>query len=396
MEEITYAIVYILLGWFVLQFIITAWKPVKQDIRQQKTYQLKITDETHEKTGWAIKKIMFRGKMPNKRNMEVSVAISAHDATEGKYKPIFSFVEAMQEPGTKCYQSSSSFGLVNAGSVITDWCSLGNIVPDLIQPAYSGEREIYVIVLMFNSANPPTINKGMPTGDGEVILAELLKFNFEFKDKGYEEVSKDREESQSIALKIGVAVAMADGSLDDSEGEVLKNWIKKEISGHPDSHQKTLKSLFNSSLEDGFAEVKEGTLSLSNLVARLNEIGDKKSKYEAVELCLSVMAADSVADPEEMLIIRNVAESLGLDMDEVEKMLDGVNVNLAADLTSEEGWEALIGINPLWPNEKKCKHLSTESKKCSDRLNVLPEGDERDFTQSMLDNIAKLREKYGC
>ena len=134
---------------------------------------------------------------------------------------------------------------------------------------------------------------------------------------------------------------------------------------------------------------------MSELVERLSIIGDKKTKYDAVELCLDVMAADGIADPAEMLMIRNVADSLGLDMHEIEKMREKVTLNLSAELTSEEGMESLVGIEVNWDKAQKTKHLRMEFQKWSNRLNSLSEGEEREAAQSMLNNIAILRKKYG-
>ena len=67
------------------------------------------------------------------------------------------------------------------------------------------------------------------------------------------------------------------------------------------------------------------------------------------------MAADGVADPEEMNVIRNVAKSLDLDMDEIEKMREKVTLNLSQDLTSEEGLESLVGLDSSWSDEQKKK-----------------------------------------
>ena len=83
-----------------------------------------------------------------------------------------------------------------------------------------------------------------------------------------------------------------------------------------------MKSSYNA-LKSGFAARKKGMLSLSDLTSRLSEIGDK-TKYDAVELCLDVMAADGAADPEELKIIDNVAQALNLDLDEVAKMREQV------------------------------------------------------------------------
>ena len=376
-------------------------RAVKKAVTGKETYfgppQLKFENETHEETGWNVKRIMFRGRLPNVVGMNISFAISAFDVTdgEGKYRPVFSVTDAAQEKHTICYGMDGEFGFVGEGSSLTDWVQLGVVIPELLQPPFSGEREIHMVVRMFNSADPITVVGGASDDEGELIFIDRISFTHDFEDKGYEEASKDKEEAQAISLKVGVAVAMADGSLDDSEGDILKNWIIREVAAYSENKQKKLKSVFNKALKEGFAEAKAGNLLLSELTERLSEIGDKKTKYDAIELCLDVMAADGVADPEEMAVIRNVAKTLELDMEEIEKMREKVTLNLSTHLTSEEGMESLVGLDASWSDEQKRKHLRTEFQKWSNRLNSLPEGEERDAAQNMLDNIATLRKKYG-
>jgi hypothetical protein len=168
----------------------------------------------------------------------------------------------------------------------------------------------------------------------------------------------------------------------------------KEIAGYSDEKQARLKTLFNDSLSEGFEKAEAGELVLTNLVSRLKEIGDKKTKYDAVELCLDIMAADDIAAPEEMQTIRKIAESLELDMVEIEKMREKVTLDLSSELTSEAGLESLVGIEQDWENAKKKKHLRQEFQKWSNRINSLSEGEERDSAQAMLDTIASLRKKY--
>ena len=404
MELITGFIVLFIL-WSIFRFVLglmgAGARAVHSAVTGKERYfgppQLKFIDETHDVTGWQVKRIMFRGAMPNTRDMNVSFALSAFDMTEGEdnLKPVLSLADAAQEENTICYHMNGDFGRVGEGSAFTDWVQLGVVIPELLQPPFSGSRDINIVVRMFNSVNPPEIFAGMSRDEGELIFLDTMSFSHKFTDKGYEEASKDREEAQAISLKIGVAVAMADGSLDDKEGEVLKAWIVKEVSAFSDNKQKTLKKLYNDALKEGFSRASAGNLSLSELVERLAEIGDKKTKYDAVELCLDVMAADGVADAEEMQVIRNVADALELDADEIENMRQAVTLNLSAELTSEEGLESLVGIDSSWSDEQKRKHLRGEFQKWSNRLNTLPEGEERESAQSMLDNIAALRQKYG-
>ena len=188
---------------------------------------------------------------------------------------------------------------------------------------------------------------------------------------------------------------MADGSLDDEEGETLKKWIQKEVSSYSDSKQEELKELFNGALKEGFFEAQNNTLSLSDLTQRLNEIGDTKSRYDAISLCLDVMVADGEAHPDEMATIRKVADALDLDMSKIEEMRENVTLELSTELTSEEGLEALVGLDPDWSDERKKKHLRQEFQTWSNRLPTLDTEEEKSNAQNMLDNIAILRKKYG-
>lgn len=359
--------------------------------------QVKFKDETLPESEITIKIIMYRGIIPNPRDMNVSFMLSALDSTEGKgnLKPVLSLTDAAQEPETTCYQMTKDLGHIKKGSICTDWAQFGVICPALLQPSVSGTRTIQVIIRMFNTDNPPSVFGGQSIDDGEMLHNSLLEFTHNFTEKGYEEAVQHREEAQAISLKIGVAVAMADGSLDDAEGEVLKNWITVEISSYPEDKKKYLKGLFNRALKEGFEQAQSRQLALSPLVDRLAEIGEKKTKYDAVELCLDVMSADGVANPGEMMVIRNVAEALDLDMDEIESMREKVTLEVSMDLTSKEGLESLVGIDFSWSDEQKRKHLRTEFQKWSNRLNALPSGDKRNNAQSMLDNIAELRKGYG-
>ena len=376
-------------------------RKVKEVVTGKETYfgeaQLKFMDDKLEDSDIGAKKIMFRGAIPVPRGMRVAFSVSAFDSTDSDADPapVISIIEQSQEPQSRCFGVSNEIGSTDPGDTFTDWVQMGAIFPDFIQGPVSGHRTITVLVRLFNADDPPSIHAGFTSGDGELIFSQELQFEHTFTEKGYREEAENREEAQGLSLKVGVAVAMADGSLDDAEGEVLKDWIIREISAYSEEKSQRLKNLFNDALKEGFALAQSGELALSPLVKRLAEIGEKKTKYDAIELCFDVMAADGVADSEEMAVIRRVAEALDLDMDEIEKMRESVTLNLSASLSTDAGLEALVGIEVSWSDEEKRKHLRTEFQKWSNRLNSLLEGDERDAAQAMLDNIASLRKKYA-
>jgi tellurite resistance protein len=375
-----------------------AGRAVTKAVTGKETYvgsaQLKFLDETNNDLGLSVKKLMFRGLIPNLREMDLSCAVSLFDSTGGDLLPVISIAEAAQESQTAAFGLTNQLGEIGVGAGFTDWVQMGVVIPDLLQPPMSGEREITLVFRLFNTNKAPTIVLGFVEAEGEEVLTHTLTFMHQFDEKGYKEAAEHREEAQALALKLGVVVAMSDGSLDDAEGNVLKDWIVREVSSFSEEKKTDLKALYNGALKEGFEENDKGTLTISALVDRLSEIGDKKTKYNAIELCLDVMAADGLADPEEMVVIRSVASSLDLDMDEIEKMREQVTLNLSTELTSEEGLESLVGIDSSWSNEFKRKHLRSEFQKWSNRLTSLSEGEEKTAAQSMLDKIAVLRKKY--
>ena len=386
-------------GWFIIRAMLNSEHDVEgYGGAQLGPPQLDIWDDVDEQSGIAIKKIMFTGALNNPRAMELAFAISALDSTDGdgNWRSLISFSDQACEPETVCYQMRGNFGWVDADVGLMDWTQLGIIVPEFVQPPVKGVREITLLLRIFNAMDPPDILGGKSAeGVGETVLSQVITFTHEFTEPGYEEEKADRELAQSISLQVGIAVAMADGSLDDEEGEVLRNWIIRETSFYHGEEQDRLKEFYNGALRDGFNAAESGTLDMDQLIERLAQINNKKAKYEAIELSLNIMAADGVADPEEMKLIRDVANRLGLDMNEVEQMREGVTLNLSGALDSSSNVEALVGIDESWDEDKKRKHLRQEFQKWSNRLNSLPEGAERESAQSMLDNIAELRKKYG-
>ena len=175
----------------------------------------------------------------------------------------------------------------------------------------------------------------------------------------------------------------------------MSKWIKQSIAPFSDERQEHMKEVFNQALRESYAEAKNGTIDLQSLAARLNDVGETGNKYQVMELCADVMAADGVAHAGEIGILNNLAEWLGLDMKRVSGILDLRIIKLDPVSTGGANTESLLGIMPDWPDERVKKHLRGEFSKWNNRLNTLSEGEERDNAQRMLDLIAEARKKYA-
>ena len=75
-------------------------------------------------------------------------------------------------------------------------------------------------------------------------------------------------------------------------------------------------------------------------------------------------------------------------------MRDRHLVTIDAGAADQASIETTLGIDPEWDGERIKSHLRKEFKKWNDRLTALPEGEERDNAQTMIDLISRAREQY--
>ncbi len=345
--------------------------------------------------GPCFKAIEVKGLFPVSTYRHVGFVTSVFDKTGGDWEPVLSALEAFQEPETVVYQHSSNVGPVSPDQGFVRWVRVGAVVPELLEPPYGGRRKFVAVLRLVDLDDMPSITLGRHIPDESGLLwTRTLEFEHTVTGKGYREAAEHRDQARALSIQIGMAVAMADGSLDDAEGAILKEWVIKVISPFVDEKRAHLKSLYNKAMSDAYDAAKKGDLNLSALTEKLNEIAEKSTRYETIELCFDVMAADGVANSEEMRIIRTVAEALELDYDEIEKMRDQRIVGLSTNVSNQASVEELLGIEADWDVERIKRHLRTEFQKWNNRLNTLAEGSERDNAQRMLEAIAEARKKY--
>ena len=191
-----------------------------------------------------------------------------------------------------------------------DWVNLGAVIPKAIQPPQKGQRDLEVVFLLMDSSKEPFFAAGsilnLDEISGGLFAFERIEFSHYFEQKGYEDSSKDADKARGLTIKIAMAVAMSDGSLDDAEGHAIKDWIKKSISHLSEERQSDLKKIYNKALKDSYELAKENKLSLSKLTKQLNDLDEEGIKYEAMSLCYEIMAADGVASKDELKTVESV------------------------------------------------------------------------------------------
>ena len=349
-----------------------------------------------DSSGIETQELQIKGLIPVTRKVRAGFVTSVLDNSAEKLEPVLSTMELFQERQTLAYQHTMELGDVEPGIGFITWIRAGVVLPQILQPPVGGQCTFLFALRLVDLDNMPDISLGFvePNAVGSLWHTS---FNFECKisGKGYVELSEIRDSARATGLKIAVAIAMWDGTLEDRQGNILKSWVEKAISLQAIDRRDKLKGILNTAMRSAYAAAKGEGLSLSDLTASLNRTEDILTKYQVIELCYDLLAAKGTAGGDQARIIDLVAKSLDLDLSEIEKIRDVRIVGLSSDLSSNVSIEELIGIDVNWPVEKIRKHLRTEFQKWNNRLTALPEGAERDNAQNMLDAIAEARKRYG-
>lgn len=339
--------------------------------------------------------IQAKGLLPVNHNCTINFVTSVIDKVDDENMPVFSTIEDFQEDNSTSYQYTIAGGRAQPNQGYIGWTQIGLVIPGILIPPCGGDRELTLVIRITDANMTPDINDGFGVkSDPAVLGTYLTTCPHNFPIKGYMEAVEERNASYGLSIKLAMAVAFADGSLDETEGKTISYWIKKIISGYSGAQQEKIKTICNDALKEAYEMAKNGTLSISDTIHKLHEIADDGMKYQAIELCLDVMAADGAAEESELQLIRKIANSLNLDYEEIQRLKEQRIVKLDTSLSKHASIEELLGIESDWAPDDIKRHLRKEFSKWNGRLNSLNDDSERDNAQHMLDIIAEARKKY--
>jgi hypothetical protein len=334
------------------------------------------------------------GPFPVNAAVNAKMVISVLDATdENELLPVLSSVADFQEAESTAYQHSTNLGTLKPGYGWTDWVRVGLVIPEILTAAYSGQRRLMVFARGFEVTQTPPINLGFCASSAPgLFFTDALNFPYKVTEVGYIEHSERADKATVLTVRLAMAVAMADGALCDTEGEMIKAWSKKRVDSLSNEERAAkLKAKVNQAIRYSYEKKEDLPESIPEITFQLKSLNMKSHCYEAVELCFDVLAADGVADQAEMGIVNEIARQLSIDTEELKRMRDQRLVKVDSSALAEEGLDKFLGIDPDWTMDQKQKHLRKEFQKWNGRLNQLSEGQERESAQKMLDRIAQAR-----
>lgn len=342
--------------------------------------------------------IELRGLIPVSSPTDMAFVTSVIDVTnyipetDQLAEPVLSMVDRFQEAYTTAFQCWQDAGQIEPQQGYVDWVRVGAVFPGLLQPSCGGHRKLYFVCRLVDSDHIPTINSGFcQAGQRGIIAEQHVEYDLDYSGKGYKEAVADRDESRTHAISLAMLVAMSDGTLHDSEGHVIKHWVERTLASFDGEQREALKELYNNALRHSYAKATAGTLVLTEVIERMNEIAEEPQKYQAIALCYDVMSADGAMNDAEMHTIRDIAQALDLDPEELEALKDKALVQMNFKDDGQADADTLLGLDATWSNEQKRRHLAKLFAKWNDRLNAFSDRRRRDNAQRMLKLIAKAR-----
>lgn len=254
-------------------------------------------------------------------------------------------------------------------------------IPEILVAKYSGDRTI-------------TFQLCWQRKDGKFYTNDNYKHDHViYMPNGEQDQLENLAEIKKLFIKIGLAVAFADGSIDKQESQIVK-----EYGAMLAGSDLKLKENLNLIIKETYAKYKKLSFDninseIATLAIKFNEIADTAQKYKLADFCYSLMAADKKADKNELKILDKLKGLLDIEDEYFEKLSDQKIVELDSS-SVESNLEKILGIDTSWSKEKISKHLATEFQKWSNRLNTLTDEEKKQKAQGMLELIAKARIKY--
>lgn len=342
--------------------------------------------------------IQVRGIINTLQNsFDACAVISLVDFTDGKYEPVLTNLDFLQEKNTSAFQRIIPIGKIDEQVGYQKWVNLERVIPAVVYSKRSGNRHLKVLVRFIPNTEEQInrINLGLHQDESIFSAFGEADLNVVLEEKGYEESREEQIRARALMIMFAVYVANIDGNLDAKEAKTIQKWIAKQVEIAYENMQEKLKKSLNDALKESYKLAQNDKLSISNLIKEFKDLTTYATNLSLMEFLIEIIGADSKVTKEEMKAINSIADSLGIDQAQVKSMSEKSFLSMKSDLKSSSSLESILGIDESWAKEEVMKHLSKEFSKWNGRIQALQDEDEKNKAQQMLDAIAKARKKYG-
>lgn len=332
--------------------------------------------------------IQGRGLLPVNRAMEIQFVTWAEDVTDDSSgEPIFCSLERFRHHENPTFQCVKDAGSLSPNQGFGDWVELGIAPLDALTFPRSGTRNVRFYCYM-SEKTAPSLRKS--------LLGDTCNIRITTEETGYKEWKDKRIEALTLSMRLGVAMAHADGRFDRSEAAAIKSWLKERVDRLDDDEQAEAKAKLNAAMRDAAADASSGSLDVATATRNLKASPVRNATYDALELCTIIMSADGVIDSEEMRLLRKIGDNLGISEQDIQGLTDK-HTPEAVTSSGEGGLtdELLVGLDAKMPPTEIRKKLRETFARYNGLLTTERDPAKRQRYQECIEAVARLRKKYA-
>ena len=307
------------------------------------------------------------------------------DSLSATGDPVLCVIDNLQVADSSEFQFKQNFpDPLNPGSGSMEWVKFGGVPIEVLVFPQTGNRRIQVSLSVKDLAT------------GHLVASAKTVWSTLVEGSGYLESETEESNAQCASLQLAMCIAAADGTIDDEEVTIIKNWGEKSVKALPETRRMLRHEALNEALSNATQQIRAGRLSIleDDAIEALKIQDEPRFLYDAYELCLNVLKADGEAHPSEMAQLTRISKRLGLDEARIRILTDrhlaGVDFKPAKNSFEDD---QILGITEDLSKEEIRKHLNKLFKKHEARTQHSdPEVIRK--SREWLDRIAKARVRH--
>ena len=320
------------------------------------------------------------GKIPWHESGKLYATLKLADVTDGLEQQVLCIHADMRDAASGSFAYTSRLALPSDGFIEGSTKLLRIPLASLTAP-YAGRRRLRLSCVLAPSGSVPEDVAKHCEAVVEVDMA-----NPGYADKlGEGRIYLQRLElAMACGLagrrKLGLALKLLGPWID----EVLDE-AKSRQAPYYDELLLAFDHLWSEELGEGY-EVEKACLAIA--------ASGRSSVDETLGCCLLMATADGSWPREAVRLIRTIGGLMGLSAAEVQSRLDRHLLGETLELDRCD-WESLMGLDPAWGASRLRKHLGVRFDHWNSRAPSAHTTSEQARIRTILDAIAKLRQKYS-
>ena len=269
----------------------------------------------------------------------------------------------------------------------------------ILVPSHRGKRKIEFVL------NVTSLNTKFLDGEPSIKKHEELYFTskteieIDYKDPGHSEVIEYEEDVNKNIIQLAMTLAHSEKKIEQQSLDIIKQWINREVmwKDYLLDEQQVIQNKMQYSfiLNNTHQLLKNGRLSMSNIIKELNLKSSVEKKYDAINLLLNIAGADDKLSLAEDKLLNKTATALELNLERFQRMKTSTIANIETIVESDENAEAIFNLTTEMTDKDKCKKLRIEYTRWNRQTNNSNEK-MRIQAKKMTELAANLRKKYNC